>query len=437
MENYYQLLGLSPTSPTEEIRKLIYKQIRLWSVRINAPQIERRQEAERMLKLLETMEQVLLDDEQKEEYDRQINELPIQTGWAEEEIEEALTEGFRLLREDEPANALFLAIKLTEQLQDRAEAWMLLGQARFAAGEQEAAIAPMKRACELEPENAKYFFALGSMYEELSWLSRAEETYEKAIKLAPSETRYQFALGTLYMRYGNFKHGLHLLEQSVEQEPESDTYKEELVRAYLDRAFSNWKEIEGDHPYLKLGFYPASKTDLTMAQMYVKRAGKLEIKSRELSEQIKQSQELISERKGRLFTGSWIIVLVSIAELILVQLHNPSMLNIALIGLLPLLYFFATCTPRYRVYHWATNGKSTRTDFSYMIEVVRSKLNVFGTFLIFIFAVLPFIYLTNLDYFVGNNQLFRTLNFYFYLVNTLFPVVIAFNFFRNYIRKPT
>jgi hypothetical protein len=239
------------------------------------------------------------------------------------------------------------------------------------------------------------------------------------------------------MRYGNFKRGLHLLEQSVKQEPESDTYKAELVRAYLDMAFSNWKEIDGDHPYLKLGFYPTSKTDLTMANMYVKRAVKLEIKSRELREQIKQSQELIRKRKGRLFTGSWIIVLVSIAELILVQFHNPSMTNIALIGLLPLLYVFETFTPRYRVYHWATNGISTRTDFSYMLEVVRSKLKVLGTILIFIFAVLPFIYLTNPDYFVENSQLFRNLNFYFYLVNTIFPIVIVVNFFRNYIRVPT
>lgn len=438
MENYYQLLGLSPSASKEEIRKLIHSQIRLWSSRTNAPHISRRQEAERMLKLLETMEEILLDDQKKVEYDRNflLEQESSGTGWAEEEIMEALTEGFRLLKQNRSSDALFLAMKLIEHVQDRADAWALLGLSNFAAGEQAAAIEPMVKACKLAPERASYFFQLGEIYQELNRLSLAEEAYEQAIKLAPEETKFQYALGALYMQHGNYKDGLHLLEQSVKSDPQNESYKEELVRAYLDIAFSTWKEIGEDHPNLSPGFYPTSQADLTMAYIYVKRATALNIKNEELVNQMKQSKVLIRNRKGRQFTGSWLIALVSMAELVLIQHYNPSMINVVLIGLLPLLYIFATFTPRYRVYYWATNQKSTRTDFGYLLEIVRSKLKGFGLVIIYLFAALPFIYLINPDYFVVENGLFRGLNFYFYLVNTVFPIVMIINLFRNYIRKP-
>ncbi len=50
MVNYYNILNLSPTANEDEIRKAINRELRLWSNRTNAPQIERRQEAERMVR---------------------------------------------------------------------------------------------------------------------------------------------------------------------------------------------------------------------------------------------------------------------------------------------------------------------------------------------------------------------------------------------------
>lgn len=435
MENYYQFLELSPNASSEEIKKLIHHQIRLWSARTNAPQINRRQEAELMLSRLEAIEAILLDKEQRAVYDRQLENHPI--GWPEEKISETLEEGFRLLRVNQPEEALFIAIKLTEHIQDRAEAWALLGQARFAVGEEQEAISNMSQACELAPNSAEYSFLLGQMYQSCNRLSRAEEAFEHAISLEPSEMKYQHELGALYMQHGNFKHGLQLLEKSVEQDPKNNTYKEELVRAYLDIAFSTWKEVGEGHKQLEPGYYPTSQADVTMAYIYVKRASALNIKDKNLTAQIKKSRTLIRKREGRQFTGSWLFALVSAAELILVQQYNPSIINISLIGILPLLYIFAAFTPRYRVYQWAVVGKSTRTDFGYMLEVIRLKLKGFGIIIILPFAILPFIYLSNPDYFVMDNPVFRNVNFYFYLVNYVLPIVLIINLYRNYVRKPT
>jgi tetratricopeptide (TPR) repeat protein len=435
MENYYQFLELSQNATTEEIQKIIHHQIRLWSARTNAAQMNRRQEAEQMLSKLETIEAILLNKEQREIYDQQLRDHP--TGWPEEKITEAVAEGFRLLEVSQPEDALFIAIKLTEHIQDRAEAWALLGQARFAVGEKQEAIEAMTKACDRAPNNAEYSFILGQMYQSSNRLSRAEEAFEHAISLDSSETEYQYRLGSLYVQHGNFRHGIQLLEKSVEQAPENHTYKEELVRAYLDIAFSTWKEIEEGHPHLEAGFYPTSQADVTMAYIYLKRASSIKTNNKDLIKQIKHSRALICKREGRQFTGSWLFALVSTAELVLIQKYNPSMINVSLIGLLPLLYIFATFTPRYRVYQWAFMGKSTRTDFGYMLEVLSSKLKGFGNIIIGLFAILPFIYMFNPDYFVSENKIFRSVNFYFYLVNYVLPFVLVINLYRNYIRKPT
>lgn len=435
MENYYQFLELSPDATTEEIEKVIHHQIRLWSARTNAPQMNRRQEAEQMLKKYESIEAILLHSEQKKLYDRQLLNHP--NGWPEEKVLEVLNEGFRLLETDQPEDALFIAIKLTEHIVNRAEAWALLGQARFAVGEKQEAVDAMSKACDLAPSNPEYSYILGEMYQSSNRLSRAEEAFEHAISLDCSEMKYQYKLGSLYIQHGNFKHGIQLLEKCVEEAPENESYKEELVRAYLDIAFSTWKEIGEHHPHLKAGFYPTSQADVTMAYIYVKRAASIKTSNRDLLKQIKESRYLIRKREGRQFTGSWLFALVSTAELVLIQQYNPSMINVSLIGLLPLLYIFATFTPRYRIYQWAFVGKSTRTDFGFMLEIVRSKLKVFGNIVIFLFALLPFVYMIDPDYFVLDNKIFRSVNFYFYLVNYVLPLVLVVNLYRNYLRKPT
>lgn len=435
MENYYQFLELSPDASSEEIEKRIHQQVRLWSARTNAPQINRRQEAEQMLSKLEIIEATLLHQEQRQLYDRQLQNHPV--GWSKKQISEALEEGFRLLEVSQPEDALFIAIKLTEHIQDNAKAWALLGQARFAVGEKQEAISNMIQACHLAPDHAEYSFLLGQMYQSCNRLSRAEEAFEHAISLEPSEMKYQYELGSLYIQHGNFKHGLQLLEKSVEQDPKNNTYKEELVRAYLDIAFCTWKEIGEGHNQLEPGYYPTSKADLTMAYIYVKRAAALGVKDKDLIAQIKKSRALIRKREGRQFTGSWLFALVSTAELILIQQYNPSIINTSLIGILPLLYIFATFTPRYRIYQWAVMGKSTRTDIGYMLEVIRLKLKGFGMIIVLLFAILPFIYLVNPVYFVLDNPIFRSINFYFYLVNYVLPMVLIINLYRNYFRKPT
>jgi len=77
MEDYYALLGLDRSADTDSIRTAINQEVRVWSRRTNAPELEKRQAAERRMKLLQEAESALLDDMRRARYDRNLASQPV------------------------------------------------------------------------------------------------------------------------------------------------------------------------------------------------------------------------------------------------------------------------------------------------------------------------------------------------------------------------
>lgn len=79
-KNYYRHLNLSQTASPDEIKKALHREFRTWTLRVNAAKLEDRQEAERMVKLLEEAESILLDPARRTAYDKELgfqwNEIP-------------------------------------------------------------------------------------------------------------------------------------------------------------------------------------------------------------------------------------------------------------------------------------------------------------------------------------------------------------------------
>jgi hypothetical protein len=69
-EDFYEILGLNPSAPAARIRSALAEAMRVWSSRANnAPQMEDRHKAEKLLRLLEQAESVLLDPASRTSYD--------------------------------------------------------------------------------------------------------------------------------------------------------------------------------------------------------------------------------------------------------------------------------------------------------------------------------------------------------------------------------
>ena len=196
-QNLYRALNVTQTASVDELKKAINKELRLWSNRTKCAQIERRQEAERMVKLLEQAETILLDPAQRAAYDRQLMSAPSEQREVQESDlgaqVELVQEARRLLAEGNIADALFVAEKATQRDGDNAETWAVLAEAKFRWGDIEDAIHEYKRAIKLRPDEAAYYFDFGSVLESADRPADALQQYQLAAQIDPATTMYRAA----------------------------------------------------------------------------------------------------------------------------------------------------------------------------------------------------------------------------------------------------
>lgn len=441
MLNYYELFGVSPSADTSEIKKIIHQQMRLWSHRTNAPQIERRQEAERMVRVLEEMEEILLDEAKRDVYDTELRSvITAQKAKAKEEIEsepalvnrtsaneatatveknepklsvgqidEMVANGEAFLARGEYYQALNLAKEVSDQVKDRADVWALLGRSRLKVGELDEAISPLVKASDLDAQNAAYLFDLGLVFEQQKNQVRALEQFKSAHVLERENLAYKFKLGATYVAVQNLQAGLPLLEQCFQIAPENPTYQQVLAKAYIEVSQSTWVTIHADNSYLPSGVYPTQKSDVTAASSYLDRAERIPFQDQELRTVLQAKKEEVQKKKGRQFTGSWLMVVLSTIFLIITQIINPSLINAGLIGL-PIFYVLSAYTPKYRLYRKAYKKRIPKTDFSYLFLNLKTRFGTAGAWLIS--AILLIIY--------------------FPITAFVMSIVIIYNFIKNF-----
>ncbi|MGN0975754.1 MAG: tetratricopeptide repeat protein [Gemmiger sp.] len=73
MINYYVELGLDPSMDEAALEKALRDMKKKWTARTNAPDLEKRQKAERMIALLNEASRILCNKSDREDYDRKLN----------------------------------------------------------------------------------------------------------------------------------------------------------------------------------------------------------------------------------------------------------------------------------------------------------------------------------------------------------------------------
>jgi len=307
--NFYQILNISQNASTEDIKKDINHELRVWSNRTNSPSLERRQEAERMVKVIEEAEKILLDPEKRKEYDRKL-----QTEYHSEQIvdeddiheeDDLVKEGWNLLIMGNIPDAIYVATKATEQQAKNPEAWALLAQAKFRWGETEDAIYEYKSAIRLKPNESSYYFDLGTVYESIERWGDALQQYQRAAQIDPNITMYKAATGALFVRTENYKEGIEILEQCVKEESQNEIYQWYLAIAYHDGMISSWWKNPNDGK-----FYCINKVQLDNSITMIKRAKELEYDDNKLKAQINDTEKHVLSMEEREFMGSWIMVII-------------------------------------------------------------------------------------------------------------------------------
>lgn len=244
MVDYYKILDVAMTATVDEIKVAIKDKRRLWMQKTNAPQLERRQEAEVKVKQIDEAEKTLLDSSKRADYDRQLktsstkDERTVDDS-ALKDTENLVKQGWDLLINDRIADAIYVATKATEKDGANSEAWALLAQAKYRWGEIEDSIYEYKKAIKLKPNEPDYYYELGGVYESEQRWQECVDNYLKASKISPNVTMYRASIGQVYLRLEMYNDAIPILESCVKEEPNNETYSWFLAMAYNDLCVKN------------------------------------------------------------------------------------------------------------------------------------------------------------------------------------------------------
>ncbi len=342
-QNLYKILNVPQGAPAEGIKKAIIRELRLWTNRTNAPQIERRQEAERMVKLLGDAEAILLDPLKRAAYDRQLATAPRD----ERDVDESdlrgkadlIREARQLLTEGNIADALFVARKATERDGANPDAWAVLAQAQFRWGDTEDAIYEYKRAIKLRPNDASLYFDLGQVYESAERMGDALQQYQRSAQIEPKTPMFRAAVGALHLKTEQYDDAIKTLEQCVADEPENSTFQWFLAIAYAHSALETWTVVPEGGP-VPAGCYATEKEQVRDAQRRVARALQMKFDDSELAAHIAKQRAEIDRMMQRRFFGS-------IAGPIVGGVIYSAFFGLGI--LLVIAYFFAARPPQFAI----------------------------------------------------------------------------------------
>lgn len=273
MYDYYKLLDLPRTASEEEIEKARKEKVRIWRNRENSPDISVRHEAEQAMKQLGEVRDILLSPSKRAEYDSQLaaygaHPEPTSTVPQDSSAQEQMQQGWDLLGQGNVGEALLVANRIVQLDPSSPQVWAFSAQAKYRWGDYDDAVYEYKRAISLAPNQSRYYFDLGCVYEAKQKWEDALQQFRRASVLEPQTTMYKAAIAGVYVSQEKYAEGIEILEHCVQEEPNSKNYRVLLFSAYLDASYRNWTFYKGD-------YYATEKRHITEAELYIDKAEKL------------------------------------------------------------------------------------------------------------------------------------------------------------------
>ncbi len=398
MMNYYEILGVDQGATEDDIKGKLKERKRLWVQHTNAPRLEQRQEAERLLKLVPEIESILFDKNKRADYDKKLRTAPreqsqIDTA-AVEQADDLIQQGWRLVAAGNIPDALFVATKATEKQGNNADAWALLGYVHAQWGDTDKAVYEYDRAIGIRPNDAGLYFELGGIYEGNEQWKNAFEQYQRAARIDPKCSVYRASMGSIFIKNDLYKDGIDLLETCVHEEPDNEQYKLLLAIAYTESTYQNWTFVEDVQQWLT-----TTLAHVEEAEKYIQKAESLNVKDRDVQERIKQVRETIESARKRRFHGNYLAAGAALVIGALMLFSGNS--DIVPGGIYFLvcggLYIASCLTPQYRLNKRVIEGKAATGSGSFMAEMGSGEGGCFGLIigLVIILCVMPLMIVWN------------------------------------------
>ena len=211
---------------------------------------KRRQEAERILSIIQQAESILYDEAKRRDYDEQlsnyVNQEPAYIGAEGQDVEGYIAEAWDFLRENRYADAIVAAKNATVLNENNPDAWETLGYAHYMWNDYDKAIQSYNKAIDLAPNNASHYYDLCNVYldhsemNETEKMNKALELNQKALYISPNESPYLVQNAIIDYNLSNYDQTIETLEKVIAQDPDNSSCKSILAVAYHDRALTDY-----------------------------------------------------------------------------------------------------------------------------------------------------------------------------------------------------
>jgi tetratricopeptide (TPR) repeat protein len=204
--DYYAILGIPRSASESEVREAYKREVRIWRKRAAvSSQDSVRDEAVRRLVLLAEAFNTLSDAQRRTAYNRQPTSAlaaPISNSLVHPQMlnSNLIEQAESYLAVADYQAAARAAREATSNMGNSAESWFVLSRANAGLRQLNDAVYEARRAIELAPENPRYQFNLGTIYEELGRWDEALSSYGRSAQLEPTEPLYQLAIGAVWLQ---------------------------------------------------------------------------------------------------------------------------------------------------------------------------------------------------------------------------------------------
>lgn len=239
MVNYYKELGIDVNLKGEDLKEQIKKVQRKWVQRTNAPDQNRRQEAERKVTMIDEAFKILTDEAKRLEYDNLLNNNHTESSTNREEVkvdgynvQELIDKAWNFINSGNYADAIVLARKATVIDGSNHEAWATLGYADYLWNNIDDAIYEYRKAISLKPNEDSYYCDLGNIYLDINKYAEAEDCAKKAIHLNPNSMYNKSLIATILYEKGRYQDAINIFTDLIKQDPNNNSIKRTLAYSY-------------------------------------------------------------------------------------------------------------------------------------------------------------------------------------------------------------
>lgn len=305
--NYYEVLEVSRKATDAEITEALRKERRKWRQRQNAPDPDRRTQAESRMRQIDAAEKTLLDPAARQAHNREIDtpradtpSAPAAAG-AGEWVDRANA----YLNVSNPRMAHHAAVEACRHNPSDPRAWYIRGQASSLLGDLSGAEFELTESLRLDPGNVGTHIDLSAVMARAGDVPGAFAVLENAWRIEPGNAEVRVAMVDCYIQNGSAVEAVALAEPLVTADPSDDYYRYLLAFALSRAAQASCTTMRDDTYYL------TTPAQITAVLRYFDRAWALNVPDEGLKAELVSTRNLALASREKVYvtsdTGLWAI----------------------------------------------------------------------------------------------------------------------------------